>query len=94
MSDMLVDLVSHWQQHVQLILPVAGAIILVVVVYLCSLGSTPPPSLILADEPITTKKEKALAKKRLKQQQTKVSDWVYQLFFYLSLIIDYAGTCC
>lgn len=72
MSDTLVDLVSQWQQHLQLILPVVGAIFLVVAVYLCGIGSTPPPSLLLAEEPVATKKERALAKKKLKQQQSKV----------------------
>ena len=69
MSDSLADLQRYWQLQIQLVLPALGAIILVVVFYIYSLGSPAQPSLLLVDDSNSTKKEKALAKKKAKQQQ-------------------------
>ncbi|XP_067936537.1 brain acid soluble protein 1 homolog [Watersipora subatra] len=67
MSDALLEVAAHWQQYLQLVLPVAAALFFVIVVYLCSLGSSSAPQLIIS-ETVSTKKEKALARKKLKQQ--------------------------
>lgn len=77
MSDTLPDVERFVQSMLTFAVPVVTALILVLVVYMYSLGAAPaPPPLLLVDEPTSTKKERALAKKRLKQQQQqqKVSD--------------------
>lgn len=69
MSDILADLERVWGVQISFVLPVAGALLLVVVLYVCSVGAVPsPPTLTLSDSP-STKKERANAKKRAKQQE-------------------------
>ena len=79
MSDSLADLQRYWQLQIQLVLPALGAIILVVVFYIYSLGSPAQPSLLLVDDSNSTKKEKALAKKKAKQQQQHQLPKVYRV---------------
>lgn len=88
MSDTLSDLQRYWQIQTQVVLPVLGAIILVVIFYIYSLGTPTQPQLLLVDEPVTTKKEKSLARKKAKQQE-KVRDSVHHFSQNIKDIVLY-----
>lgn len=88
MSDTLSDLQRYWQMQTQVVLPVLGAIILVVIFYIYSLGTPTQPQLLLVDEPVTTKKEKSLARKKAKQQE-KVRDSVHHFSRNIKDIVLY-----